>query len=146
MAVVETQRTHKMTIELPEPIYRLLAQIADASHQSVESIAAQSVSGNLPPSVATAPAELRDELQRMQALLQDELIAIATQQISAAQASRHVDLLERNANGQLSAQERDELDGLRVAADHLMVRKAYAWALLRWRGYRMPALTELPLP
>ena len=39
MAVLETQRTHKMTIELPESIYRLLAQIADASHQSVESIA-----------------------------------------------------------------------------------------------------------
>jgi predicted transcriptional regulator len=146
MAVLETQRTHKMTIELPEPIYRLLAQIADASHQSVESIAAQSVSGNLPPSVETSPAELHDELQQMQGLSKDELVAVASQQINPTQASRHMELLERNANGQLTTQERDELDSLRVAADHLMVRKAYAWALLRWRGYRIPALTELPLP
>jgi len=146
MAVMQTQQTHKVTIELPEPIYRLLAQIADASHQPVESIAAQSVTGNLPPSVETAPAELRDELQRMQGLVQDELMAIVGEQISVAQSSRHLELLERNANGQLSAQEREELNGLRVAADGLMVRKAYAWALLRWRGYRVPPLGELALP
>ena len=146
MAVMQTQQTHKVTIELPEPIYRLLAQIADASHQPVESIAAQSVTGNLPPSVETAPAELRDELQRMQGLVQDELMAIVGEQISVAQSSRHLELLERNANGQLSAQEREELNRLRVAADGLMVRKAYAWALLRWRGYRVPPFGELALP
>ena len=146
MAVMQTQQTHKVTIELPEPIYRLLAQIADASQQPVESIAAQSVTGNLPPSVETAPAALRDELQRMQGLPQDELVAIASQQIDAAQAERHLELLERNANGQLSALEREELDSFRIAADELMVRKAYAWAMLRWRGYRVPPLSELPLP
>lgn len=30
------------------------------------------------------------------------------------------------------------------AADHLMLRKAYAWSVLRWRGHRLPR-KELPI-
>jgi hypothetical protein len=36
------------------------------------------------------------------------------------------------------------MTALRLEADRLMLRKAYAWAVLRWRGQFIPALNELP--
>jgi hypothetical protein len=42
----------------------------------------------------------------------------------------------------LSGEERQELTGFREAADQLMLRKAYAWSLLRWRGQRVPSLDD----
>jgi hypothetical protein len=32
---------------------------------------------------------------------------------------------------------------LRQKADQLMLRKAYAYVLLKWRGHRLPTLAEL---
>lgn len=46
--------TERVTIELPEPVFRQLARIAK-SQQPVEVLAAQSVVSNLPPSVENAP-------------------------------------------------------------------------------------------
>ncbi|NEQ23771.1 MAG: hypothetical protein F6K28_32440 [Microcoleus sp. SIO2G3] len=43
--------TQRMAIELPEPVFRQLARIAEATQQFVEVLAAQSVFSNLPPSV-----------------------------------------------------------------------------------------------
>ena len=54
-------------------------------------------------------------------------------------------LLEKNSAGTLSAVEQEELATLRLAADRLMLRKAYAWAVLRWRGQPVPELDDLPL-
>jgi hypothetical protein len=45
----------------------------------------------------------------------------------------------------ISPPEQDELAALRLAADRLMLRKAYAWSVLRWRGQPVPTLDELPL-
>jgi hypothetical protein len=53
-------------------------------------------------------------------------------------------LLEKN-KGEITSEERLELAELRIEADRLMLRKAYAWAVLRWRGQSIPALNELPL-
>lgn len=58
---------------------------------------------------------------------------------------RHLVLLEKNRTGSMTPEERQELADLRVEADRLMVRKAYAWAILRWRGHRGPPVEELPL-
>jgi hypothetical protein len=51
----------------------------------------------------------------------------------------------KNAHTTLTPAERAELAALRNQADRSMVRKAYAWALLRWRGYPLPNLDEIPL-
>lgn len=146
MELIPTEETHKVTVELPEPIYRLLADMAAASQQSLESLASQSIKGNLPPSVETAPAQLQDDLLAMQWLPIDALLNIANEHIAADQVLRHENLLEKNSDLGLSPEERKELNRLRLEADQLMVRKAYAWAVLRWRGYRTPQLSELPLP
>ena len=140
----KTMTTQRVTIELPEPVFRQLTRIAEATQQSVEVLAAQSVVSNLPPSVENASLEMQPELLKMQKLSIEELLAIANAQVEPSHYERHVELLEKNKEGSLVPQERQELTDLRLAADHLMLRKAYAWSVLRWRGHRIPTLQELP--
>jgi hypothetical protein len=56
---------------------------------------------------------------------------------------RYQELLDNNANGVLSVDERDELVRLRVEFDRFMLRKAHAAALLCWRGHRVPPAEAL---
>jgi hypothetical protein len=65
--------------------------------------------------------------------------------VEPRQHDRHVELLRKNEDEHLIPEERQELTALREAADQLMLRKAYAWSLLRWRGQRIPSLEALRL-
>jgi len=144
--VFNEMATQQLTIELPEGIFYRFAKIAKKTHQSIESLAIQSIEGNLPPTVENAPLEMQASLQAMQTLSIKELLKIAHSQVPTAQQQRHLVLLEyHQKNESMELQERQELRELGQAADQLMLKKAYAWALLRWRGYRIPALDELPL-
>lgn len=140
-----TMTTQQVTIELPEPVFRQLTRIAQATQQSVEALAAQSIVSNLPPSVENAPLELQPELLKMQNLSIEELLAIAHALVEPTQHQRHIELLEKNKDSLLAPEEQQELTNLRLAADFLMLRKAYAWSILRWRGHRLPPLKELPV-
>jgi predicted transcriptional regulator len=137
--------TQQVTIEHPELILQRLTQLAEATHQSVEALISQSVLSNLPPSTEVAPPELRQEFLTMQMLSIDTLKPIAQAQVDPVQFERHTELLQKNETDNLSPEEREELTALRVAAEQLMLRKAYAWSLLRWRGQRIPSLEELRL-
>lgn len=97
------------------------------------------------PPVTNAPPEMQAELLDMQLLSVDELLRVAHSQMEPEKRQRHVLLLQKNSVGDLQAEELAELDALRLAADRLMLRKAYAWAVLRWRGHPTPALEQLPL-
>jgi hypothetical protein len=136
---------YTLTLTLPRPVFERLQGMAEATRQPLEQIIRQSIEGNLPPDVSDAPAEMQGELLLLQTLSVAELEQIALSQIPAESQARHLALLERNSAGELTLQERRELARLRQEADQLMVRKAYAWALLRWHGRPMPALHEIPL-
>jgi hypothetical protein len=137
--------TQQVTIELPELILQRFTRLAEATHQSVEALISQSVLSNLPPSTEIAPPELQPEFLRMQTLRVESLKLIAQAQVEDFQFERHTELLQKNEAGNLSPEEREELTNLRVTAEQLMLRKAYAWSLLRWRGQRIPSLEELRL-
>ncbi|MFB2836653.1 hypothetical protein [Floridanema evergladense] len=134
----------RVTVELPESVFLELARIAEISNQSLEAVAAQRIITNLPPSVDNAPPEMQAELLLLQTLPIDELLKIARSKVTLNQQQRHEELLEKNQIGAITSPERQELRELSLAADKLMLKKAYAWAVLRWRGYRMPTLEELP--
>jgi hypothetical protein len=146
--------TQQIMIELPEPILCQLRRIAEMTHQSAEGLIAQSVVSNLPPSADNTPPEIQADLLQMQTLPIEELLArcfadtarVAQAQVEPIQHKRHEALLEKNQDGFITPEERQELANLRVAADQLMLRKAYAWSVLRWRGHRLPALKELVVP
>jgi hypothetical protein len=138
--------TQRITIELPESIFHRFVQIAEATQQPLEDLIAQSVVSNLPPSAENAPLEMRAELMEMQTLSVDELLAIAQTQAEPIQHEHHVQFLEKNQAGALLPEEQKELTNLRQTADRLMLRKAYAWSVLRWKGHRIPPLKELAVP
>jgi hypothetical protein len=135
--------TQKVTVELPQAIFQQLARIATATQQPLEVLAAR-IASNLPPTPDNAPVEIQAELLQLQRWDDKELLAIAQSQIAFEQQQRHIELLEKNSYCELTPVERQELSQLRVATDRLMLQKAYAWSVLRWRGYRVPALHELP--
>lgn len=126
--------THTLTLDLPEALFRYLEQIAKMTHQPLERIAEQSIAGNLPPFISQAAPEMQAEIIVLQTLSPSELRAIADAEVPPDQAGRHLDLLTRNSAGMLSEAEAAELVRLRLAADQLMLRKAYAAAVLRWLG------------
>lgn len=135
--------SQSITVELSESVYRHLSELAAETKQPMESLIRQSVEGNLPP-LPTATGDQRNQLLAMQSLTVEELHAVAHQQLPQAVQKRHTVLLEKNSRGSLNLDEGEELEKLRIEADTLMLRKAYAWALLRWRGVPIPALNELP--
>ncbi len=81
---------------------------------------------NAPPAVDYAPLELQGELIAMQELTIEKLLTIAQSQITESQQELHFQLLEKNPNNQLSESDRLLLKSLRVSADYLMLKKAYA--------------------
>jgi hypothetical protein len=137
--------TQSLTITLSDPIYRYLQEVAVNTKQPLEQVVQQSIAGNLPPRLPDAPHELQLELLAMQQLSLQQLRTIAEGQISPQEQQLHLDLLEKNSRSMMTAEERRQLETVRTAADRLMVRKAYAWALLRWRGVSLPRLDDLPV-
>jgi hypothetical protein len=133
----------KVTVELPEPIFQQLSRIAIATQQPIEALIAQSIASNLPPTADNAPPELQAELLRMQTQSIEVLQSMTQSQISLEQQQRHTALLEKKQADTLTPQEHQELIELRLSADRLMLQKAYAWSVLRWRGNRIPSLNEL---
>jgi hypothetical protein len=135
---------HTITIELPDHIFQQLSQLAERIERPLAEIVAQSVVSNLPPAIHKASPELQPELLRMQSLSDNELFEIAQAMVTEEQHRYHEELLDKNATNSLSNSEQQELLGLRSRVDQQMLYKAYAWAILRWRGHSLPTLTEIP--
>jgi hypothetical protein len=133
----------KITVELPEPIFQQLSRIAVATQQPIEVLVTQSIASNLPPTDDNVPPEIQAELLKMQTQSIDDLLVISQENVAPEHQKRHTALLEKNQTEVLSQEEQQELSELRTSADRLMLQKAYAWSVLRWRGHRMPALSEL---
>jgi hypothetical protein len=137
--------TQQVTIDLPEAIFHQLIRWAEATSQPIEALVAQSVVSNLPPMVEPGSPEIQAELLNMQALSVEELLTIARSQIDTEVHQQHIVLLEKNQQGELTEHERERLMAFQSACDRLMLRKAYAWSMLRWRGYPIPAIKDLAI-
>jgi repressor of nif and glnA expression len=137
--------TQQVTIDLPEAIFHQLIRWAETTRQPIEALVAQSVVSNLPPMVEPGAVAIQAELLNMQALSVEELLAIAHSQIAPEVHQQHVVLLEKNQEGDLTVDERENLMALQAVCDRLMLRKAYAWSMLRWRGYPIPAIQDLAI-
>jgi len=135
--------SHSLTVNLSDPVYSYLQEMAGLTKQPVEQLIRQSIEGNLPPEVTDAPLPMQPELLQMQTYSIELLRSIAESQIPQAKQTRHVELLEKNKEGTIIPAERAELAILREQADQVMLRKAYAWALLRWRGSPLPTLEDI---
>ncbi len=131
-------------LDLPENLYIRLQQTAQATRQSFNDVLLHAVQVGSPPSWEDAPAMFQADLAALDRLPDDALWRVARNlQDDKNLAQRYQDLLDKNANGQLSTTEREELTRLRNEADRFMLCKAYAAALLRWRGHQIPPAEKL---
>lgn len=135
----------QLTIDLPESAFKRLSRLAELTNQPLSNLVIQSITGNLPPAIEMAPAEIRTELLALQTLSVEALRQIAQSQIPPDQQERHIALLERNQESSLSEAEQQELQQLSQAADQLMLKKAHACAMLRWQGQPIRDLRQLSL-
>lgn len=122
-----------VTLDLPEPLYQRLARTAQATRQPLEAVALRALERGSPPAWDDAPPELQVDLAMLDRADDDTLRDLAGAAMQADFARRDA-LLERNASGLLSPEERAELDRMRREEDRFLLRKAHAAALLHWRG------------
>ena len=132
-----------LTIHLPAEAARRLRRVAEISRRPLDEVIADTLQGSLPPLLEDVPPSYQAELAGLESMSTEALWQQFRAEISAPRIARYDQLLAANASGALDEAGRAELFELRHAADQLMYRKAYAALLLRWRGERIPSLTEL---
>ena len=134
--------TRELTVRIPDQVYRRLKHMAQEIDQSLETIVLTSITGNLPPSLDDLPTDLREELRTLQTLDNDALWAVARSELPPAQQAHLKVLLKRNSTGTLADSEQEEMNRMGEEIDRLNLRKAQAYALLRWRGFPLPSLDD----
>ncbi len=135
----------KVTIELPASVFQQLMGLAEATQQPIEMLVVQSVVSNLPPMLEKLPLEMQGDLLAMQTMSIEALLTVAQSQIDPGIHQQHLALLNANRERALTTDEEEMLMGFQDLCDRLMLKKAYAWAMLRWRGYPVPAMKDMPV-
>jgi hypothetical protein len=132
-----------ITLDIPDALYERFQHAATALNRPLEEVVFQSIQGNLPPSLDDLPANLHEELRSLQSLNDQSLWSIAKRKLPASDWQQHQKLLEKQQTTQLKAKEQSELVRMREAVDLFVLRRSYAMALLKWRGYSLaPLLTK----
>ncbi len=86
------------------------------------------------------PPEFQADLAALDQMEDEALWRIARSHKTTTEMARYTLLLEQNQEQVLSEAEKQELHELRTQSDRLMLLKAQAAALLRWRGYNVPPI------
>jgi len=139
-------RSQVITLHLPDHLYQRLGKAADALQQTLDDVALQSIRAGLPPSLDQVPERFRTDLRAMSRLSDKTLWQIARRDLDDDKAALYESLLDQNRRGELCEADQARLDTLREEADLLMLRRSYAYALLKWRGHRIPTMDELQKP
>jgi hypothetical protein len=128
-----------LTLELPEEIYQRLRRAAKGMKQPVETALVNIVKAAT-PSLEKVPVEYHAELEAMEDLTDKELWKVTETTLSSAQQRQLANLLDKNQRDKLNEREQGLLCELRKAADRLLLRRSYAYLLLKYRGNRIPTL------
>ena len=132
-----------VAIQMPQPLYRRIERLARLARRPLENIVVQTLDSNVPTLPDDLPEKMRRDLLALEGLNNDTLWRVARSTFSPEQGKQISLLLEKNRLGTIIEPERATLAQLRREADQLMLREAYAYVLLKWRGYRLPTLAEL---
>jgi len=131
-----------VTLELPQTIYLPVSRMAQATKRPLEDLLVCALKASLPP-LDGLSSELVRELVKLERLDDESLWRVMVSRVPAAQQRKLDSLLRKNQAGTLTKREQQKLDRLQREADRVMLRKARAAVLLRFRGHRLPTLEEL---
>lgn len=130
-------------VYLPQPLYNRLERLAKLSRHSVEDVVVRALNATIPPLPEDLPEDLRNNLIALEQCTDEDLWHIAGSVASTEHQEQLYGLLEKQKQTALTEPEHDQLAHLHQQANYLMVRKAYAYVLLKWRGHRLPTLEQL---
>ena len=131
-----------VTVPVPSSVYRLAQKTSQAVSHSVEQILADVIAAASPLTEDLPPA-LQAELDDLAPMRDDDLWKIARSVFPTGQRRKYDRLLEKNSVSKLTPTEREQLQDLRLESERLMLRKAHAYALMKWRGHTLPALNQI---
>jgi len=134
--------TQTVTLELPEAIFLPAQRMAKAIQRPVTDLLVRALRAALPP-LDELPPVLIANLVDLEKLDGRALRHVMLSQVPSGRQRKLNGLLEKNKIGGLTGAERIELEALQNEADRVMLRKARAAVLLRFRGQRLPTLVEL---
>ena len=127
-----------VTLQLPEHLFMRLQHAAQGMRQPLDEVLVRAVEVGSPPMWDDVPAAFQADLAALDRLDDESLWRVAGSTQTGLDWKHYQTLLDKNADGSLTADERIELADLRTEADRFMLRKAHAAALLRWRGHQIP--------
>ena len=128
ISTIRNERIRRAAKGMNQPLEKALVNIVRAAIPSLEKV----------------PAEYRADLEAMEDLGDEELWRITQRRLAPAKQRRLERLLGKNQQGELTDPQRRVLGSLRAEGDRLMLRRAYAYLLLKYRGHRIPNLGDLP--
>lgn len=134
--------TQTVTLELPESVYKPAQRSAEATRRRLSEVLVHALRASLPPLEGLPPA-LTAELAALEKLNDGALWRVMLDQVPAEQQRKLQRLLQKSKRAKLTEAERAALAALQHDADRVMLRKARAAVLLRFRGKRLPTLAEM---
>lgn len=137
------QVTQTVILQLPDNVYYHAKRAAEASQKAVEEVLITNLSNAVPPLVDEMTSPFKEELREMVLMSDNKLIELTKKELSIAQQQKYARLLRQNSQGTITPKEEQELEALQIEADRLMLKRAYAYNLLKWRGHSIPSLKEL---
>jgi hypothetical protein len=134
--------TQHITLAIPDKLYAPIKRSAAGTNQSVEAVVLNALQASLPP-LEGLPPDIMDDLIQLETLDNETLRQALLEFITPAQQETLETLLDKNREDSLTTEEQAELTKLHKEAERIMLRKARAGVLLRFRGQRLPTLGEL---
>lgn len=131
-----------ITLNLPDNIFQPIARVAQATQQPVEELVLTALQASLPP-LEGLPDDISENLSALETLDEQSLRGVMLETVPAEQAEQIHALLERQQLGTLGNSEQSQLEALQRQANLVMLRKARAAVLLRFRGKPVPTVAEL---
>jgi hypothetical protein len=131
-----------VSLPIPDELYEPLQRVARAARQPLETVLLKALQTSLPP-LDGLPPDLNEELTRLENLNDQELQHVLLGTVPLEQQQELNTLLNKNQAEGLSLDEKSRLGDLTQTTDRIMLKKARASVLLRFRGQRLPTLEEL---
>lgn len=132
-----------IAIQVPDPLYQRLRRLSEISRRPLESLVLQTLDANVPMLPENLPAGVRDDLRTLESLDDEQLWEIARSELDPAAQAEYAELRAKNSQNELAGGDKAHMEVFYLEANRLMLRKAYAFALLKWRGHHLPSLSDL---
>jgi primosomal protein N' len=133
-----------VTLTIPDEMHQSIQRVAQATHSPIEDLLVTALETSLPP-LEGLPAGIADDLAALEDLDDEALCDVMAETVPAEEQGQILDFLDRGQSRELTEEERARLASLQQSADLVMLRKARAAVLLRFRGKRIPTLVAQKL-